>query len=92
MADKRNLGSLVWQFAKELAIHVKNQARVVDPITYKKRLQTCMECEYYKNSTCELCGCNMIVKTKWETSRCAANPPKWNSNAKKNNTTTSDEV
>jgi len=74
---KKELGKLVWQFATELTTHVKGGMKTVDPATFKKRLSTCMECDKYLNGLCVLCGCNMKVKTKWKTSRCAMNPPKW---------------
>lgn len=87
---RKDLGSLVWGFAKEFTKHLKNGAKVVDPTTYKKRLEICMDCEDFNENTCTICGCNMIIKTKWATSKCAANPPKWNQDVKKDNTASSD--
>ena len=80
---KHDIGKLVWGFAKELTNHVAGGMEKVDPVTFKKRMEACVECpNFTKESTCALCGCYMPVKTKWATSKCPDDPPKWNRHAK----------
>jgi hypothetical protein len=42
-----------------------------------ERLSLCVACSQYDEGRCVLCGCNMVVKTGWRSTSCAANPPKW---------------
>ena len=42
-----------------------------------ERLSLCVACSQYDEGRCVLCGCNMVVKTGWRSTSCAATPPKW---------------
>lgn len=37
----------------------------------------CEPCEFFKKGRCDLCGCNLKTKIKWQTTKCPHNPPKW---------------
>lgn len=41
----------------------------------ERRLEICNGCEFFskENSRCGKCGCNMLIKTKWNSSRCPKN-------------------
>jgi|6_EtaG_2_1085325.scaffolds.fasta_scaffold136937_2 hypothetical protein len=66
-------------FAEESVQFLKEGAPICTEEQYEERMSLCIECEHYKqNSSCNLCGCHMPVKAKWQTSKCPDDPPKWN--------------
>ena len=69
-----NIFEKVAQFTKELTKYIKEGAPNVTPDEYEERLKTCEVCPYIsKRFTCNECGCNMTVKSKWSTSECPKN-------------------
>lgn len=59
-------------FSKSLLNHAKSGFAIVQNKTHKKRLETCEKCEYYDEHTtsCQLCGCDLIIKTSWASESC----------------------
>jgi hypothetical protein len=63
---------------------VKEAAAIVagqEPVTaeeHTRRLNICFTCPHYtEEGKCSLCGCPMITKSSWRSTKCADNPPKW---------------
>jgi len=48
---KKTLGEMVWGFATELATHAKGGFAHVDPVTYSRRISTCMDCPLFAAAT-----------------------------------------
>ena len=78
-----NIFNLVKTFSSELYTYIKKGTPNVSEDEYKKRLETCVSCEHFKenNATCNMCGCYMPSKAKWATSACPKN--KWEEIKKK---------
>ena len=71
-----NILEKVTQFTKELAAYIGQGAPNVTTEEYEERLKTCNDCEHITEKfTCNQCGCNMTIKSKWATSNCPKN--KW---------------
>ncbi len=53
--------------------------RDVSEKVYEKRLNICKECPHKRKSIrgakCNLCGCTIVIKAKWDTEECPEN--KW---------------
>lgn len=81
--NKPTLPLLITQvasFGKALAAEAGAIVSSQEPISSKQqydRLSICINCNYYDNGRCLLCGCNMNVKTGFRTAKCADNPPRW---------------
>ena len=66
-----NILDKVKQFTRELATYVANGAPNVNAEEYEERLEICNSCEHITEKfTCNQCGCNMTMKSKWATSSC----------------------
>lgn len=66
-------------FIKHLAEHVADGAKQVEPEQLERRLETCTLCDLRtKDDECSLCGCPILKKAAWRSSRCDAN--KWDAN------------
>lgn len=59
-------------FAKASVEHIKNGANHVSVEKQQERMSICHACPLYdaQSNRCKACGCNLAVKTKWETSKC----------------------
>jgi len=74
------INEMVWNFAKELVLHAKDSFKKVSPVVYKERMEICLSCPALNQESkrCEFCGCFMVVKAGWRSSRCAdPESPKW---------------
>lgn len=62
--------------AKATARHIASGRKNVDSETLKKRQAICKSCEElffddrFKQERCRCCGCFMLVKARWQTSKC----------------------
>jgi hypothetical protein len=61
--------------------HLKGGMKNVSAETQLKRISICEGCEFFDSDpakrNCLKCGCKMDVKSKWASSRCPLDEPKW---------------
>jgi hypothetical protein len=62
--------STVFNFAKAVANHAKNNFKNVDEKILSDRLSICKDCDKNKNSRCLECGCFINIKASWESEKC----------------------
>ena len=63
-------------FLKHLSEHIVDGVKNVSQEQLEKRLEVCWLCDMRTHEEqCGLCGCSLIAKAKWRSSRCDAN--KW---------------
>ena len=66
-----------WESAKETVTNLVRDPRPVPQAIHEERMGVCNACDYQLNGFCELCGCNLQLKTRMNNARCPAQPPKW---------------
>mgnify|MGYP003142989154 FL=1 len=72
MKKKPSILDMVTNFAKETIEYAKQGAPNVTEESYKKRLETCSDCEHLRRKVmrCGMCGCLVEQKAKWATAKC----------------------
>lgn len=73
--EKHQMPSVVEQvsgFVTAAVKHVKSGAVNVAPEEQERRLNICNGCEFINadKNRCTACGCFLMTKTKWATSKC----------------------
>jgi len=58
----RNLGRTIRDIA--------NDPRLVSELTKQGRLEICRSCEFYVGARCAKCGCHLVAKAKFRSSKC----------------------
>ena len=93
-ADKPKRPSVVKMgptFLKHLAEHVADGLEKVTPEQFQARLETCWLCDLRTaNQQCSLCGCDLVKKAGWRSSRCDAN--KWDETGRQQQETVRQEA
>jgi len=68
-------------FAKALASHAKDGARLVSDAVYELRMAECLTCEERIGDRCAACGCPVDAKASWASETCGlvkiGKQPKW---------------
>jgi hypothetical protein len=66
-------------FVAALADHAADGFREAPSEAVAARLAACRTCEWHDRPTghCSHCGCHLATKTKWASSVCPLDPPKW---------------
>jgi hypothetical protein len=62
-------------FARAVAIHIGDGGTHVTAEQLEQRLATCVLCDSRSGEHCSACGCSLLVKARWRTSKCPLN--KW---------------
>jgi hypothetical protein len=62
--------SVVFNFAKAVANHAKNNFKNADEQLLSNRLSICNSCDKNKDSRCQECGCFIKIKASWESEKC----------------------
>jgi hypothetical protein len=64
----------VFNFAKSVLNHASNGFPTVSEEVHQKRMSICKSCENFnkKNTTCNICGCFLEIKTHWALEQCPA--------------------
>lgn len=60
----------MFSFGKALTQHAASGFSTTDDETYRLRLETCRDCEFYVGDTCKKCGCGMSRKARWAEQKC----------------------
>tara|TARA_R100000789_G_C2935442_1_gene130447 strand:+ start:237 stop:605 length:369 start_codon:yes stop_codon:yes gene_type:complete len=74
-----SLFQMMRSFTKELTKYIAEGAPNVSPEDYADRLDMCEVCPHLirNNMRCNLCGCLIEHKAKWQTTKCPDNPERW---------------
>lgn len=74
---KPNLIIKTWNFLKAVVKRLKSGNKNATEKVYWYRITTCNNCEDLDKEymECKVCGCPVLIKTKWETEKCPKN--KW---------------
>ena len=66
-----------WDSAKDTAARMAKDPGIAPDEVVKERMAICGQCDYWSGGKCDLCGCNLYVKTRFRSMRCPHDPPKW---------------
>ena len=66
-----------WESAKDTAARMAKDPSLAPNDVVKERMALCGACDHWDGGKCALCGCNLYVKTRFNSMRCPDNPPKW---------------
>lgn len=64
-------------FGKAAINHIMEGVPTASPEQQEERLKICGGCQYNKGGTCQVCGCNLKLKTSWAEQQCPLPVPKW---------------